>query len=80
LIQTYFMLFVIDGQYANGSYGFWSAGVQGRYLIPYSLAGFLTLRQNGIPAISRVLMPMVLSVSAFCGLLSVNAIMKFYYH
>jgi uncharacterized membrane protein len=80
LIQTYFMLFVIDGQYANGHYGFWSAGVQGRYLIPYSLAGFLALRQNAIPAISRTLMPIVLSVSTFCGLLSLNAIMKFYYH
>ncbi len=80
LIQTYFMLFVIDGSYANGRYVFWSAGVQGRYLIPYCLAGLLALPQNAIPAISRALVPIVLSVSTFCGLLSVNAIMKFYYH
>jgi uncharacterized membrane protein len=80
LIQTYLMLFVIDGSYANGRYGFWSAGVQGRYLIPYCLAGFLALRQNAIPAISRALAPMVLAVSAFCGLLSLNAILRFYYH
>ena len=80
LIQTYFMLFVIDGSYSNGRYGFWSAGVQGRYLIPYCLAGFLVLRQNAIPRISRALMPIVLSVSTFCGLLSLNAIIRFYYH
>ena len=30
LIQTYFMLFVIDGQHANGRYGFWSAGANPR--------------------------------------------------
>jgi len=80
LIQTYFMLFVIDGSYANDRYAFWSAGVQGRYLIPYSLAGFLALRRNGIPSISRALAPVVLAVSAFCGLLSVNAILKYFYH
>ena len=79
LIQTYFMLFVIDGQYADGSYGFWSAGVQGRYLIPYSLAGLLLFRRNAIPSISRALMLIVLPVSTFCGLMSVNAILKFYY-
>ncbi len=40
LIGTYCVLFIVDGKYVDGQYSFWSAGVQGRCLIPYALVGF----------------------------------------
>jgi len=70
LVQTYAMLFVIDGTMRNSHYAFRFAGVQGRYLIPFCLAGFLALRQRRFTVPDRVLGPAVLVVatcySAFC--------------
>jgi uncharacterized membrane protein len=79
LIQTYAMLFVIDGTVRNGHYAFWAAGVQGRYLIPFCLAGFLALRQNAITVPTRVLAPVVLAASTGYGLLTLATINGFFY-
>src|SRR6185312_10678787 len=79
LIQVYAMLFVIDGAWQAGHYGFRAAGVQGRYLIPFCLAGFLPLRQNAITVPSRILAPAVLFASTLYALLSLVIIGGFFY-
>ena len=79
LIQTYAMLFVIDGASGSGHYGFKAAGVQGRYFIPFCLAGFLAIRQKSITLPSRILAPIVLFVSTLCALLSLAVINGFFY-
>lgn len=79
LIQIYAMLFIIDGTYTRGHYAFRFAGVQGRYLIPFCLAGFLTLKQKQFTLPSRILTPAVLCASSLCGLLSLATINGFFY-
>jgi len=79
LLETYFLLFAISGTNQNGQYAFWSAGVQGRYVIPYCLAGFLALKQTSLQVSSRVLAPIVLSTATLYGLLSLGTIAGYYY-
>jgi uncharacterized membrane protein len=79
LIQTYAMLFVIDGTSRNGHYSFWAAGVQGRYLIPFCLAGFLILKQDAITVPTRVLAPVVLLASTLCAVLALVTVHGFFY-
>lgn len=79
LIVTYAALFAISGTYKDGHYGMWTAGVQGRYLIPFCLAGLLTLKQNVIAVPSRILAPVVLFVSTSYALLALATISRFFY-
>jgi hypothetical protein len=68
LLQTYVLLFLIDGSYVGGQFEFMSAGVQGRYFIPFCLAGYLALKQNVFTLESRVLAPFVLSAETLYAL------------
>ncbi len=79
LIQTFAMLFVIDGTWRHGHYGFMSAGVQGRYLIPFCLAGLLALRQTAITVPSRVLVPVILCLSTPYALFALLSVDRFFY-
>jgi uncharacterized membrane protein len=79
LIQTYAMLFVIDGSFAGGHYVFRFTGVQGRYLIPFCLAGFLPLRQKWISLSSKQLAPFVLAGGTLYGGLSMALIASYFY-
>lgn len=79
ILETYIQLFVIDGTYQEGHYTFWSPGVQGRYIIPYCLAGLLALKQNWLQVSSRVLAPIVLSAATLYGLLSLGTVVSYYY-
>lgn len=78
LIGSYIVLFMVDGTYQGGHYVFSSAGVQGRYLIPYCLAGLLLLKQTEITAGSRVLLPIVLTVGTIYGIVALRVIVNFY--
>ena len=79
LVGTYLVLFAIDGKTENGHWSFWSVGVQGRYLIPYCLAGFLLLKQDAIHTSSRVLAPLVLGACALYGVVSLGVLARAYY-
>jgi uncharacterized membrane protein len=78
LVQIYAMLFVIDGMSAGGHYRFRYTGVQGRYFIPFCLAGFLAIKQNRISE-PRVLKQLVLTASALYSALCLGAIGVFFY-
>ena len=79
LLSTYFVLFVIAGMYQDGHYTFWAAGTQGRYVIPYCLAGLLALKQSWFRVSSRVLAPAVLSAATLYGLWSLGTVANYYY-
>jgi len=79
VVATYFVLYVIDGVYSGGHAGFSSAGVQGRYMIPYCLAGLLAINQKWFKVSSRVLASIVPAVAAIYGVLAFSAISRFYY-
>ena len=76
ILETYLALFTIDGVYDKGRYSFESAGVQGRYLIPFCLAGLLLLKQKKITVTSRVLQPVVLCVSTAYAALSLAVVVS----
>ena len=79
LIGTYCVLFIVDGIYANGQYSFWSAGVQGRYLIPYSLVGLLALKQSRLNIPSVRLARPFLAGCTFYAVASLLKVVIFYY-
>lgn len=56
-----------------------SAGIQGRYFIPFSLAGLLVFRQQRITVSSSRLMSIVIGVASAIALVSLWTICKFYY-
>jgi hypothetical protein len=78
LLSTYLVLFLLDGTVKDGRYAFWSAGVQGRYAIPFCLAGFLALKSRRLAASfsSSPLERIVLGVSGFYGLLTLATILR----
>ena len=76
---VYFMLFVIDGMYRDGHFTYWGSGVQGRYLIPFCIAGLLALGQRRINVGSRILTPVVLSGASLYAVISLGVIVDFYY-
>jgi uncharacterized membrane protein len=78
-IQTYCLLFIVDGTYDRGQYDFASAGVQGRYFIPFCLAGFLALKQSAVTLKSRVLTPIVLSAETIYAVVSIGVLWQSYY-
>jgi len=75
----YCMLFVVDGIYAGGRFSFLSAGVQGRYFIPFCLAGFLGLKQNAFTLKSQVLLSMVVPAATLYTLVCLGLVVKYYY-
>jgi uncharacterized membrane protein len=78
LIGTHLLLFVVDGTFRSGHYSFWSAGVQGRYMIPFSIAALLALKRNAAAVSYPRLAPGILSVSILCALASLAAISAYY--
>jgi uncharacterized membrane protein len=80
LLATYIVLFATDGTVTARGLAFpYSAGVQGRYFIPFCLAGFLALRLNcGTLDAGRVLRIVVLAAVAF-DLLSLSVLWNWYY-
>jgi len=46
LVETYLAILVLDGTHRHGRYAFWSSGFAGRYMLSYSLAGLLALKQK----------------------------------
>jgi uncharacterized membrane protein len=78
LIGTYVVLFIVDGKYADGQYSFWSAGVQGRYLIPYALVGLLALKQDRMNVSSAVMAPVVLAGCTLYAVASIWCVAAYY--
>ena len=79
LAGTYAVIFAVDGTFRNGHYSYWSAGVQGRYAIPYCLAGLLAMQPRRAGAASPLLAPTVLSVSTVYGLLALGSVARHFY-
>jgi uncharacterized membrane protein len=79
LIETYSTILILDGTHENGHFSFWSSGFQGRYMIPYCLAGLLALKQKVTVLTPRVIVATVLAASTLFGLLSVGTVVRFYY-
>lgn len=78
VIQLYAMLYVIDGDPGGNHYRFRHTGVQGRYFIPFCLAGFLTIKQMCIRE-PRFLRKFVLAASTLYSALCLAAIGVFFY-
>ena len=79
LLFTFFSLYVIDGTVSNGRPAFASVGVQGRYLIPFCLAGFLAIRQSWFTLSSRRLLFVAALASAYYVTSSLGTIAEFFY-
>jgi uncharacterized membrane protein len=79
IIVIYAALFAISGTYRDGHYGMWAAGVQGRYCIPFCLAGLLTMKQNVVTVPSAILAPVVLFASTSYALLALATVTRFFY-
>ena len=85
VLAIHAILFVSDGVVVSGippsdliSFPY-SAGIQGRYFIPFCFAGFLALRQNRFTINSHLLLAVVLYTATVYDLLSLCAIFRNYY-
>ncbi len=78
-LATYAALYVIDGMYVDGRAVFRTAGVQGRYFIPYCLAGLLAVSQSRIKLRSSDLMPAVLAAGTLFGMVAIWTIYGYFY-
>jgi uncharacterized membrane protein len=79
LLFTYFSLYVVDGNYVDGHAGFLSGGFQGRYMIPFCLAGFLALKQRWKTLPTRTIAPIVLAALTFYDTGCLVWISSYYY-
>jgi uncharacterized membrane protein len=79
VLLSYFISFIIEGINKNGHYSFWSSGVQGRYMIPYCLAGLLPLKRAAAGVSSKRLRSIVFAASTVSALVCLAVIANFYY-
>jgi uncharacterized membrane protein len=78
--MIYGLLFLSDGAFEGGRVLFGSSpGVQGRYLIPYLLAGLLAIRQHRFRIAGLPLLPLVNCVGLVYGAASLLLVSRTYY-
>jgi uncharacterized membrane protein len=78
--MIYSLLFLSDGAFESGRIWFNSSpGVQGRYLIPYLLAGLLAIRQHRFRTTAFPLLPLVNCVGLAYGAASLLLVSRNYY-
>ena len=84
MLAVHTILFATDGVLSGGvrhifiTYPY-SAGIQGRYFIPFCFAAFLAIRQNRFAVSPRLVTAIVLYAATAYNLMSLHAIWKHYY-
>jgi uncharacterized membrane protein len=76
---TFVLLYTVDGTMTQGRFTYWSAGVQGRYFIPYSLAGLLAMGRRGPRLPPRFATNAVLVTAGTVGMVSLKVINDWYF-
>jgi len=79
VVQTYALLFALDGAVNAGHFGFRFAGVQGRYFIPFSIGGLLLLKQGFLNVPSRKLIRPALGAASLYSVLALITMWGFFY-